>query len=548
VQQAGEPVPDRVPAGTESGAPAEPDTRSRAGDESSTGLGGLTAAAGLPQRTPERDPLPGMVVGGVKIVRLLAEGGMGRVYEGIQEQPSRPVAVKVLRPVFVTAEARRRFRQEVEILGTLDHPGIARILSAGSCEVLGTSLPYLVMELVPGARTLVAHAEAAGLDVDGRIALMIDVCDAVAAGHARGIVHRDLKPGNVLVDGAGRPRVIDFGVARWSDSSDADGGLTMTGQFIGTLRYTSPEQLPSARGTVDARSDVYSLGVMLHELLAGRPLHAGSGHGPAEPERSLAVRSAPRLRRLNPAVPAAIERVVTRCLARNPADRFPDAAALAAALRDGLAPASRRSVSRRLAVAGVLGGAVAVPLALVAARRRTVGPGHMAFQFDLREPPGPVLLRADRARIYAEPFGDVIYWAPTAPGEWAEVVYRLESPFPVAGASFAGVDIYAANMHNIVTFDELAEARVDVSRDGGRWTPLAASSPTAPRLRNDTGAAAAILGATTVFLRAKLYESKSFNQNRVHYAQFLRSEPALVRIPVLTVFRDRSAVGTDRRA
>lgn len=533
MQQAGEPVPDRVPAGTESAAPAEPDTRSRASDESSTGLEGLTAAAGLPRQTPERDPLPGMMVGGVRIVRLLAEGGMGRVYEGVQEQPSRPVAVKVLRPVFVTAEARRRFRQEVEILGTLDHPGIARIFSAGSCEVLGTSLPYLVMELVPEARTIIAHAEAAGLDVDGRIALVIDVCDAVAAGHARGIVHRDLKPGNVLVDGAGRPRVIDFGVARWSDASDAAGGLTMTGQFIGTLRYTSPEQLPSARGTVDARSDVYSLGVMLHELLAGRPPDAGS---------------ATSLRRLNPAVPVAIERVVARCLARNPADRFPDAGALAAALRDGLAPASRRSVSRRLAVAGILGGAVAVPLALVAARRRSVGPTHAEFRFDLREPPGPEVVRADGARIIAEPFGSVVYWAPEAPDTWAEVVYRLECPFPIGTASFADIDLYVANMHNTVAFDELAEGHLDVSRDGRQWRRLAASTPTAPRLRNDEAAIAAVLDATTVFLRARLYESKSFNRNRVHYAQFLRSEPALGRIPVLTVFRDRSAMGTDRRA
>ena len=535
MQQPREPAPDRMPAGTQTPRPDDSDTRSRAGDESSTGLGGLTAAAGLPQPSPERDPLPGMVLGGVRIVRLLAEGGMGRVYEGFQEQPARPVAVKVLRPVFVTAEARRRFRQEVEILGTLDHPGVARIFSAGSCDVLGTSLPYLVMELVPGARTIVAHADAQGLDVGRRIALVIEVCDAVAAGHSRGIVHRDLKPGNVLVDGAGRPRVIDFGVARWSEAAGADGGLTSTGQFIGTLRYTSPEQLPTARGTVDARSDVYSLGVMLHELLTGRP--PGDGPGPT-----------PRLRRLNPAVPAAIERVVARCLARNAADRFPDAAALAAALREGLAPAVRPTMSRRLAVAGILSGAVAVPLAVVAARRRSVGPSRAEFRFDLRDPPGAALVRADGARINAEPFGAVIYWAPEAPDTWAEIVYRLEAPFPIARASFPGIDLYVANMHNTVVFDQLAEGHLDVSGDGRRWRRLASSAPTAPRLRNDSGAAAALLGATTVFLRARLYESRSFDGNRVHYAQFLRGEPALGRVPVLTVFRDPEGMRTGPEA
>jgi len=542
------PLPD-PPHPVSQPEPARPpsDSRSRVGDESETGFDGLTTAAGLTRQPPAADPLPGTVVGGVRIVRLLAEGGMGRVYEGIQEQPARAVAVKVLRPVFVTDEARRRFRREAEILGTLDHPGIARIHTAGSCDILGTSLPYLVMELVPGARPLVAYADAEGLDVPARVALLADVCDAVAAGHARGIIHRDLKPGNVLVDVAGRPRVIDFGVARWLDAAADDAGLTTTGQFIGTLRYTSPEQLPETRGPVDARSDVYSLGVMLYELLVGRPSPDLPGRRGAVTERPGVGGTAAGLRRMNPAVTPALERVVARCLARKPADRFPDAAVLAAALRGVPAPGSVHWTSRRVAVAGILGAAVGVPAAVALTMRRVAGPVERSFRFDLREPPGPEVVRADRARINREPFGAVVYWGPEVPDAWAEIVYRLDVPFPIASVSFAGVGIFAANVHAEVSFDALAEAHLEVSPDGERWTPLEKSTPRAPLLRDDAAAAAAMLGARTVFLRARLYESTSFNRNRVHYAQFLRSEPDLGRMPVLTVSRSAATGPSSRR-
>jgi hypothetical protein len=533
VQQAQEPSPR---AGVEASADdrSAADTFRPAGEGSSTGLGGLTGAAGLPAPLTELDPFPGMLVGNVRILHRIGEGGMGRVYEGHQQEPSRRVAVKLLRPVFVTDEARRRFKQEADILGQLTHPGIARIYAAGTCEVLGTSVPYLVMELVEHARTITAHAAAARLDVAARVALLAEACDAVAASHARGIVHRDLKPGNILVDAAGRPRVIDFGVARWHEAAAAE-GLTGSGQFVGTLRYTSPEQLAADGGPAGAQSDVYSLGVILHELLTGRPPLDLEKCSAAEADHVVRTRVPPPIRRLNPDVPLHVERVVARCLAIDPAARFPDAAGLATALRDPGTGVGRRPLGRRLVVAGALG----LPVAAAAAwgLLRGAGPAEMTVRFDLQSPPEGLLVRAAEARINRESFGASMYWAPERPGVWAEIVYRIRAPFPIADASFADLRVDAWNAHAEVTFDPLAEAHLDVSPDGVRWTALAGTSPTSGPSRDDRAAVAAVRGSRAVFLRARLFESRSFARNRVHYAQFLRSEPALGRVPSLTLYR-----------
>lgn len=208
-------------------------------------------------------------IGRYRVVRLLGEGGMGAVYEAEQDQPRRTVALKVIKPGFATAETLRRFQHESQALGRLQHPGIAQIYEASTSDTGFGPQPYFAMELIRG-RSLKEYAAAQRLSACERMELMAKVCDAVEHAHQRGVIHRDLKPGNILVDETGQPKVLDFGVARVTDSDAQLTRQTDLGQLVGTLAYMSPEQVLGDPGAVDSRSDVYALGVMLYELLADR--------------------------------------------------------------------------------------------------------------------------------------------------------------------------------------------------------------------------------------------------------------------------------------
>jgi serine/threonine protein kinase len=211
------------------------------------------------------DPLVGSTLGDFTLTRLVGAGGMGRVYEARQRAPSRPVAVKVLASSLLAgAAAQRRFRREAELLGALDHPGICRVLSAGTAPVGAEIVPYIAMELVKGRVLLEAGAE---LDTRGRIELAARIADAAHFAHSRGIVHRDLKPANILVvKGLDRadpqPKILDFGVSGVITPNAAVSLTVQTepGQVVGTLAYMSPEQLQGK--PADARSDVYAIGLM----------------------------------------------------------------------------------------------------------------------------------------------------------------------------------------------------------------------------------------------------------------------------------------------
>ncbi|MFM8635327.1 MAG: protein kinase domain-containing protein [Planctomycetia bacterium] len=244
-------------------------------DTEESRLSGAADSFGIGSAHTRLDPAPerfvGAEIGGVKIVRFVAEGGMGLVYEGWQLHPGRPVAIKMMRPGLVSRSMIKRFEHEARILGRLRHPGIAQIHTVGVHEAEGVATPYFVMEFIPSATAIVDYAESHKLSSRERLMLFRQVCDAVAHGHQRGVIHRDLKPSNILVDAAGQPKVIDFGIAR---STDADMALTTLhtdiGQLIGTLQYMSPEQFDADPDELDVRSDVYSLGLVLYELLAAR--------------------------------------------------------------------------------------------------------------------------------------------------------------------------------------------------------------------------------------------------------------------------------------
>ena len=270
--------------------------------------------------TPAAERLPESV-GGYRILRLLGQGGMGTVYEAKQENPNRRVALKVLAPFVVGDDATRRFRYETEILGQLDHPGIARIYDAG----VDAGRPWFAMELVEGEPL----DRFTSRPLAERLLLFRDICHAAQHAHNRGVVHRDLKPANILVDRRGQPKLLDFGVAKIVDGEDRT-LATRAGQIVGTVAYMAPEQVSAGSGTIDPRTDVYTLGVIGYELLTGRrPLELA---GKSLTQALAAVRDvdAPRLGHLDTRWRGDIETIFAKALEKEPSRRYESAAALAA--------------------------------------------------------------------------------------------------------------------------------------------------------------------------------------------------------------------------
>ncbi len=215
---------------------------------------------------------PGDIIGPYKLMEQIGEGGFGTVWVAAQERPvRRRVALKVIKLGMDTKEVIARFEQERQALAVMDHPHIAKVFDAGATQ---WGRPYFVMELVRGIR-LTDYCDQENLTIPDRIALMIQVCHAVQHAHQKGIIHRDLKPSNILVtlhDGAAVPKVIDFGVAKATQQQRFT-DLTIYTQFqqmIGTPLYMSPEQAEMSGLDIDTRSDIYSLGVLLYELITGR--------------------------------------------------------------------------------------------------------------------------------------------------------------------------------------------------------------------------------------------------------------------------------------
>ena len=219
--------------------------------------------------TAVNDALVGQRLGAYRIVRPVGRGGMGVVYEAVRDDDefARRVAIKVL-PTWGATALASRFRLERRLLGSLDHPGIARLIDSGTAPNHGL---YFVMEFVDGA-PIDEWARTHGLDVDARVALLVRVADAVADAHRHLVVHRDLKPANILVQSDGQPKLLDFGIATLLSEEGAESAsLTRTAERRFTPEFASPEQI---RGEpVTTATDVYGLGALLYLLLAGRRPH-----------------------------------------------------------------------------------------------------------------------------------------------------------------------------------------------------------------------------------------------------------------------------------
>ena len=282
---------------------------------------------------------PGERVGGFTLVRRIGEGGMGVVYEAVQESLGRPVAIKFLKGIGSSSVARERFLRETQAVARLHHPNIVTVYGSGQYN----GIPYYAMQLIRGRGLdrYVAEHQASGDPpaedaIRVAVELTLQVADALTYAHHQGVVHRDIKPSNLLIDNAGRVWVADFGLAR----IEGDNQLTASGGIVGTRQYMAPEQYD---GWADPRSDVYALGVTLYELVTATP--AFTGQTPQEVLRRVLDASAVPPRKRNPNVHEDLETVIMKAMAAEPAHRYQTSTALADDLRrylDGRPVSARR--------------------------------------------------------------------------------------------------------------------------------------------------------------------------------------------------------------
>ncbi|HEX5451332.1 MAG TPA: protein kinase, partial [Candidatus Limnocylindrales bacterium] len=296
-------------------------------------------------------PEIGQILGGrYRLTGDLGEGGMASIFRAHDEQLDRDVAVKVLRPDYGRdAGFVTRFRQEAQAAASLSHANVVSVYDFGT-DAAG---PYIVMELVDGQDLESILQERGVLPPMASARIALGVAEALAAAHAHGIVHRDVKPSNVLVTKGGHVKVVDFGIAR----ALSDAQLTLPGTTLGSVHYFSPEQ---ARGeAVTASSDVYSLGLVLFEMLTGRRPFGGDSAAAVAMARLASA--APRPSSVRPDVPPALDAIVARALAPDPAGRFPSATALAEALERFLAgdPQPAPAAAAAAGAAGVAAGLAA---------------------------------------------------------------------------------------------------------------------------------------------------------------------------------------------
>lgn len=327
-------------------------------------------------------PTPADLFPGFEIVAEISRGGQGIVYQAVQLATKRKVAIKVLlHGHYADSDSRRRFQREIELLAQLRHPHIVSIFHA---DLTRDGRQFYVMDYVRGLR-LDEYLRDQDASIDRIVRLALTVCEAVSYAHAQGIVHRDLKPQNILVDRDGQPHILDFGLAR-TLSENVDQQVSLTRAVIGTLRYLAPEQAAGDPAAIDARTDIYALGIILFTILTGCMPYDTDGSW-AEAIHNISHTRPPRPSSIRQGTNPDLDTIILKCLAKERERRYPSAAALADDLRACLAgsPISAKQDSviyllRRHARQGIARHLITAHLAVIAAATvLAIGIGERLF-------------------------------------------------------------------------------------------------------------------------------------------------------------------------
>jgi len=517
-------------------------------------------------------------IGGHRVVKKLGEGAFGVVYLCAQEQPVvRDVAIKVLRPGAGDERTLRRFAAERQALATLNHPSITQVFDAGE---LPDGRPFFVMEYVAGA-TIRAHCESKALPCDERLRLFVQVCRGVAHAHTRGIVHRDLKPANVLVvdteDGP-LPKIIDFGIAKalFTTAGD-DTPRTDAGRVVGTPGYMSPEQAAGRVDDVDARADVFALGVMLYELLTGDlPWADGAAATDTDPLRPSArvttstQHAAPsevaQRRQLAASLRGDLDWITLQALARERDDRYASVTDLVADIERHLRgetvsvgpPALRYRLRKfvrrnRAPVTMVLSGAVVVTGLVIAfaygsnkeAEAEQARSAVATSQADARSVITRLLQRADDPALYSSTQGDEVRKALSAEAlHFAERLLASDPEDP--GLQGDRCEALQAISHVHWLLGELTQARAVAAEAVRAGERLFAAEPTSVRWRGLLGGALRRLGRAIAFSGGQREATPPLMAAVEHYAVCAAAEPARYTLAHATVLRE-TALTLSRR-